>query len=138
MEEKGVFWNVADSYVRQNREGKITSLTICSPKKDDEDSVQLTFSIKDTELIRVKLEVTEVAGLSEAVHMNRPWSAFHSFTQADGSKMETSIDYKDCFINTQRGQAKIALKLTENERMSMALTLRGLHFFSIERKCKPK
>ena len=52
--------------------------------------------------------------------------------------METALNYRDSFINAERGAVKIALKLTENERMSMALTLRGLHFLAIEGRCRRK
>ena len=133
MDEKGGYWAVADSYVRQNAEGKVTSLTVCYPKREDEESVQLTFSDKANP-IRVKLGMAEVAGLAEAVYMNRPWKAFHTF-EKEGGKMETALNYRDSFINAERGAVKIALKLTENERMSLALTLKGLHFLFVERRC---
>jgi len=136
-EKTNGYWNVADSYVRQNNEGKITSLTICYPKKEDEDCIQLTFSIKDVEMIRVKLGVSEIAGLSDALNTNKEWKATHTF-EKDGAKTTTYINYQNYFINVARGNSKIALKLTDNERMSMALTLRCLHFQIIERRCRKK
>ena len=57
------YWTVADSYVRQSREGKVTSLTVCCPKKDGLQA-QLTFSDK-VDPIRVKLDLAEVAEVSQ-------------------------------------------------------------------------
>jgi hypothetical protein len=130
--ESGGYWAVADSYVRQNSSGKVTSLTVCFPKKADEDSIQLTFSDK-TDPLRVKLGITEVAGLSEAVMANKPWSTFHTF-EKEGKKTETSLNFRDFFINAERAGHKIALKLSENEKASFGLTLRQLHSMLVSRK----
>ncbi|MCX6695210.1 MAG: hypothetical protein NTU61_02800 [Candidatus Altiarchaeota archaeon] len=118
-------WVVASSYVRKVGD-KVTSLTVCAPNDLNELCAQLTFSIKDNSMIRVKLGIEEVAGLAESLTPAGKWSCFHTFDNGTG-KTETKMSYSNLFINAERGSQKIALKLSENELASLKMTLETLY-----------
>jgi len=123
METKTKYLNVANSYVHSGRD-KITSLTVCSPKERGDNSVQLTFSDKTTP-IRVKLSMEETAGLAKAIERNAEWKTYHTFKK-ENETLETRVQYGNGFINAERAGKKIALKLTEDEKASLEMTLKTL------------
>lgn len=131
-DSKRAYWAVANSYVHAGKD-KVTSLTVCYPIGGTGDSIQLTFSDK-VNPIRVKLGLDEVAGLSKAVESNVDWKAYHTFKKED-TTMETRVAYSRGFINAERSGLKIALKLTEDEKASLELTLKSVFQLLVTRKC---
>ena len=125
-------WVVANSYVHASQ-SKVTSLTVCVPRRKEDDAIQLTFSDK-TVPIRVKLNVEEVAGLAKALEKGVEWKATHTF-EKEGKSMVTRMQYNNSFINAERDGAKIALKLTPNEVASLEFTLKSVFQLMVSRRC---
>lgn len=115
--------SVVHSFVHSS-ETKVTSFTVSIPKK--ERYCITTFSDK-TNLIRVKLGLDEIAGLADAVDNNRLWSCYHTFQKTGGEKTEVRMQYNNGFINAEKSGAKIALKLTEDERASLKLLMQNVY-----------
>jgi len=105
-------------------EDVVKSLTVSAPKNEEEKTVFLTLSDKVVKL-RVKLGLTEMAGLADAVDTREEWRAFHTY-EDNGSKVSTTINYSNQFLNISRDEAKLAIKLDEDECSSFALALRTL------------
>jgi hypothetical protein len=133
-DEKGGHWIVVNSFVRDNKAGKITSLVVCYPKRP-QGYMQLTFSVKDAEKIRIKMSIDEVAGLANALALEKTWKAFHTF-EKEGSKMETAVEYNNSFINAVRNGNKIAIKLSENETASLQMALKVCAYNLMEAKIR--
>ena len=114
---------VVHSFVHSS-ESKITSLTVSVPKNDR--YCIISFSDK-TNIIRVKLSLDEIAGLSDAVEKNRMWNCYHTFHRGEAAQTEVRMQYNNNFINAEKSGVKIALKLTEDERASLTLLLQNLY-----------
>ncbi len=103
--------------------GKTTSLTISVPI-DKSKFCLITFSDKKT-LIRVKLSMDEIAGLSLSIKNRKEWRCFHTFKRGDVST-ETRMQYNQEYINAEKDKVKIALKMTDNELASLKLVLESI------------
>jgi len=108
--------SVLHSFIHQTEE-KTTSLTISL----GDDALFMTMSDKVNKN-RVKLGADEVAGLADAIEENRSWSAFHTFTNLQNVESKNRISYNDGFFSVE-GDAKVAMKLTENERAAFSRVL---------------
>ncbi len=109
------------SYVHSTG-GKVTSLTVSVPKTGKYCIV--SFSDKKN-IIRVKLNLDEIAGLAKAVEGDVQWNCFHTF-QRQSQQSETRIHYNNGFINAEKAGVKIALKLGDDERASLQMVLKTI------------
>jgi hypothetical protein len=98
---------------------KITSLTVSFAP----DTLILTLSDKINK-VRVKLDESEIAGLAAAIERNANWSAFHSFKALSGEETRSRINYANDFFSVDSNTKRIALKLAQDEKSSLALALR--------------
>ena len=103
---------------------KVTSLTISLPKSDK--YCIFTFSDKTT-LIRVKLSLDEIAGLSESIDKAKIWSCYHTFRKSESEQTEVRMQYNGSFINAEKSGVKIALKLSDDEKASLKLLTQSIY-----------